>query len=57
MAVPIYFDDESDPGSNMDVSCSACHAQFVLQWRRSTAEGMRFCPFCGEEFEEESDDQ
>lgn len=33
-----------------ELECSECGVQFTLSWVRDpTVDGIRFCPFCGEE--------
>lgn len=52
MAILIDIDEELQP--DFDVMCSECHTVFAIFWPRS-AGGLAYCPFCGDEIEEETD--
>ena len=57
MAVIIDVEDE---GPDLDAMCSECRTIFSVFWKTSEGlgrYGIQYCPFCGEEFgEEENDD-
>ncbi len=51
MAVLIDLEGDSD----FSVMCSECSAVFELQYKRGFE--LSYCPFCGDELEDELDDQ
>ena len=53
MAVLIDVDNDSDA----DAMCSECSAVFALQYKRAYGVELSYCPFCGEELEDELDEQ
>jgi hypothetical protein len=51
----VLIDVEYDP--DFEVMCSNCTVKFILVWARQGGIAiLSFCPFCGEELEDELDD-
>lgn len=46
-----------DMGEDNEVMCSECEVVFTVYWRRDgITHGLCFCPFCGDELEDETTD-
>lgn len=46
---------DADMGNDNEVMCSECDAVFTVIYRRSaTCYGIVYCPFCGDEIEDET---
>lgn len=44
----------AERGDDNEVMCSVCSAVFTIIWRRSAdVIGINYCPFCGDELEDE----